>query len=435
MGPRCPRLSDMLGDHTLFSMFLPSDYKRVDGKGHYDGYERLPRCCGFLSGLIGTLIATVFVDVSLYEEDLCHYKRASDEVCQNFGRPVDGTWEASGAIPVDVNEKCGDDLSGCLPPETSGGSVQLACQREQIRDAAGEYPVPARIRSLNSESQFVSCNWDGPTGTTGCLDYRTTRGGCRSACLDSSTPTFDEELGDYVCCDPSNICTKAPIECIPFRSLGVSDFSGTFERCERSCDLSNVGLRYYDMRRTCSCVGGKGGHLSTDCNCDPSKGKVYGCTDTCVRGKECSDTGDANKLGGTKLFVVRVVLGAVLGRAADLVSGTAFFRWSRHRNSKCCGCPSLVFRLISWIWVTVGSLAFGGFLLHITEGTYSDGKPNPMGPVFRQLPMEWFVWEWVETAMMCLLGCHDMKLGPAGKQAEVDDDPDVVTVSNPVDAD
>jgi len=75
--------------------------------------------------------------------------------------------------------------------------------------------------------------------------------------------------------------------------------------------------------------------LADDCNCDLSKGKVYGCVDWTQGGDGniCSATGSDSKIGGTRLDITLNILATIYGRLLDLAIGLTVFRYSIYRKS------------------------------------------------------------------------------------------------------
>jgi len=227
----------------------------------------------------------------------------------------------------------------------------------------------------------------------------------------------------------------------------------------RLCDPEKVkaGDRYLPkIHQGCFCDADNGGldnggyGLADDCNCDLSKGKVYGCVDWTYSGDTsiCSATGSDSKIGGTRLDITLNILATIYGRLLDLAIGLTVFRYSIYRKSvtpelvddeglcpplcavccKCLGPGAQRIIILIWVAISVPVVIFMGTLGMFGSNTW------PLAQRFvSQFVFEWIIAEPAETAITCLLGMHDTK--QLMNEGEEGGSTEVQTTSNPVDAD
>jgi hypothetical protein len=187
--------------------------------------------------------------------------------------------------------------------------------------------------------------------------------------------------------------------------------------------------------------------IADDCNCDVTKGKIYGCTDWTQNGdgSVCSNYGSKTKIGGTRLTITSNVLTAIYGRIVDVLVGLSVCRFAIYRKSvtpelaeeeglfpNVCGCcnnclSSKIQKMLIIAWMAVATpiiLFFGTFGLMGSNG----GSLRTM--LVAQFVFEWIVAEPAETVITCLLGLHDEKqLMGKGDDGEAEASTEVV---NPV---
>jgi hypothetical protein len=172
----------------------------------------------------------------------------------------------------------------------------------------------------------------------------------------------------------------------------------------------------------------------SDCNCDPTKGRVHGCFDPNSDGGQDGDSGRADGAqftcdedGGdvhssVGLYLKRTVFASLFTRLFTFVSGQQAIKWACVRYSSALGGgpfpKPLMIGLAVWGLIGTGYCLLLSMPI-ITGPLTQRLKPNYEATeyeksihsnLFTQLMTEWLVLEWLETIATCAIGLHDTKL-------------------------
>merc|ERR1711865_980981 len=200
-------------------------------------------------------------------------------------------------------------------------------------------------------------------------------------------------------------------------------------------------------------TGRSDGWRSKDCNCDPAQGKVTGCADVPYQ-DVCSvlggdgyvnrglgqhgewpvnatndEMGIEIALGGTSLTIAQTVVAMVYGRILDAVVGLNAYRfmiYSRNltptaaaEDGVCCACcrflPAKAQKIMVYVWIAV---AVPILLVGISTASDTLVGGTLWLAFFRQLLLEYLIFEPLETVVTCLLGLHDVKMLMNGKKGK-----------------